>query len=53
MTSSLRALLEDESGATLVEYTLIVTLIAIVAILVIKLFGTNTSTVLNSAAGSI
>jgi Flp pilus assembly pilin Flp len=53
MLKCIRELLADETGATLVEYTLVLTLIAIVSILVIKLFGQNTSTILNSAAVSV
>jgi len=53
MTNALRNLLTDNSGATLVEYALVLTLIAIVSIICIKLFGTNTSTLLNSAASSV
>lgn len=43
----------DTQGATLVEYTLVMTLIAIVCIVAIKVFGANTSTLLSSAAGSV
>jgi Flp pilus assembly pilin Flp len=53
MTHRIRKLLSDTDGATLVEYTLVLTLIAIVCIVAIKTFGLHTSTVLNSAATSI
>jgi Flp pilus assembly pilin Flp len=46
-------MLADESGATLVEYTLILTFIAVVSILAVKLLGQSTSSLLSSAAGSI
>lgn len=43
----------DEEGASLVEYALLVALIAVVAIAAIILLGTNASTKLNSAATAI
>ena len=53
MTTTIRRMMEDTSGATLVEYTLILTMIAIIAIGVIKLLGSNTCTLLNSAASTV
>ncbi len=53
MLATLRTLCAGDGGATLVEYALIVALIAVVAIAAIKLFGTNTSTTLHTAATSI
>lgn len=53
MIQTLKAMLVDEDGATLVEYALIVALIAVVAIIVIKTLGNNASTVLSNAAGQI
>jgi pilus assembly protein Flp/PilA len=53
MIQTLKDMLRNEDGATLVEYSLIVALIAVVAIIVIKTLGNNASTVLSSAAGSI
>lgn len=53
MLHYLRAMLEDNGGATLVEYALLLSLIAVVCVLSIKLVGTNTSTLLNSAAKSM
>jgi Flp pilus assembly pilin Flp len=50
---SLRRLLVDRSGATLVEYALILSLIAIAAIAAINFFGQGTVSVLSSAAASI
>ena len=47
------SMLRDEEGASLVEYALIVALIAVVAIVVVRTLGQNASTVLNSAASSI
>ena len=48
-----RRLASDEDGATLVEYALIVALIAVVAIAAISLLGKNASTTLSKAASSI
>ncbi len=41
MKNSLQTLMQDESGATLVEYGLIVSLIAIACIAAITLLGTK------------
>ena len=53
MIQTLKAMLANEDGATLVEYALIVALIAVVAIIVIKTLGTNASSVLSTAASSV
>ena len=53
MLTTLKSMLANEDGATLVEYALIVALIAVVAIIVIKTLGTNASSVLSGAASSI
>jgi pilus assembly protein Flp/PilA len=45
--SSLRARLERQEGQALVEYALILALIAIVSIAVLKLIGVNVSRVFN------
>ena len=45
--------MRDEDGATLVEYALLVALIAVVCIAAVTLIGTNVSTKLNSAANSL
>jgi pilus assembly protein Flp/PilA len=46
-------MLRDEEGATMVEYGLLVALIAMVALVAIKVLGTNLSTLFSSAAGSV
>lgn len=46
-------MLRDERGASLIEYALVLTLIAVVAIVVIATFGSNVSATLNSEALSI
>jgi pilus assembly protein Flp/PilA len=53
MIRDFMAMLRDEKGASLVEYALLVALIAVVAIVVVKLLGQNASSVLSSAATSI
>lgn len=50
---SLRALWCDEAGAQLVEYVLLVSLIAIVCIVGVQLFGQGVLTLYNNAANSL
>ena len=50
---SLRKLLVREDGATMVEYGLMVALIAIVCIAAVTLFGTSVKALFSSSAGSI
>lgn len=44
---------QDERGASMVEYILLVVFIAIIAIVAVKLLGTNVSKKFNSAANSL
>ncbi|MGR4064678.1 MAG: Flp family type IVb pilin [Vulcanimicrobiaceae bacterium] len=53
MLATFSNMLRDEEGATLVEYALIVALIAVVAIAAISLLGKNASSTLNTAATSV
>ncbi|HTU81031.1 MAG TPA: Flp family type IVb pilin [Candidatus Acidoferrales bacterium] len=53
MVRNFMAMLRDDEGASLVEYALLVALIAVVAIVVVRTLGQNASSVLNSAATSI
>jgi pilus assembly protein Flp/PilA len=53
IATAARKLLRNDEGATMVEYALLVALIAVVVIGAVRLLGTNTSTVLNNAAGNI
>lgn len=53
MLPMLRALLADEAGVQLVEYGLLASLIAIVAMASVALFGQNVSTLYAAIAGSI
>jgi pilus assembly protein Flp/PilA len=46
-------LFKDEEGASLVEYALLVALIAVVALAAIKLLGSGASTALTSAANEL
>jgi pilus assembly protein Flp/PilA len=48
-----RGFLRNEEGATMVEYALLVTLIAIVVIGAVTLLGSNTNNKLNDAAGNL
>ena len=49
----LRARIDDERGASLVEYALLVALIAVVCIAAVSLLGQNASAKLDTAAQSI
>jgi Flp pilus assembly pilin Flp len=49
----LRAIWSNDEGATLVEYVLLISLFVIVCVAAIKVFGTWTSTSLNSAGTSL
>ncbi|HEY2813096.1 MAG TPA: Flp family type IVb pilin [Acidimicrobiales bacterium] len=49
----LRARFDDEKGASLVEYALLVALIAVVCIAAITLLGNNASSKFNSVGSSI
>jgi pilus assembly protein Flp/PilA len=53
MYNAFASMIQDEEGATLVEYALIVSLIAVVAIVGVKLVGTNIGTSFTNTAGSI
>lgn len=43
----------DDDGASLVEYVLLVALIAVVCLAAVTLLGTNTSAKLTTAAGAL
>ena len=49
----LRARFDDEKGASLVEYALLVALIAVVCIAAVTLLGKNASTKFDSVGSSI
>ncbi|MGA7200982.1 MAG: Flp family type IVb pilin [Candidatus Cybelea sp.] len=46
-------MIRDEQGATMVEYGLLVALIAMVALTGVKLLGTHLSTLFSAVAGSV
>lgn len=47
------SMLRDEEGATMVEYGLLVALIAMVALAAVTTLGTNLSSLFNTVAGSV
>jgi pilus assembly protein Flp/PilA len=51
--SKLFAFLQDESGATAIEYGLIAALIAVVIITAVKLVGTNLDVTFNAVAAAV
>jgi pilus assembly protein Flp/PilA len=53
MFARLRKLLEDSRGASMVEYALLVVLIAIIAIVAVQIAGENVSEVFSSVADSL
>jgi pilus assembly protein Flp/PilA len=53
MTGLMKSLWQDESGATAVEYGLMVALIAVVIITAVGLIGTNLTARFNAAATAI
>jgi len=53
MLNHLTSMISDEEGATMVEYGLLVALIALVAFAAIKVLGTNLSSLFSTAATSV
>jgi pilus assembly protein Flp/PilA len=53
MLTALKRFYRDEEGATMVEYALMVALIAVVCIGVVTTLGTRVNTKFNSAAGAM
>ena len=53
MLTLIRSLIRDEEGATMVEYGLLVALIAMVAFAGVSALGINISTLYGAVAGSI
>jgi len=53
MQNRLHTVLENEEGATMVEYALMIALIAAVAITAVTLVGTNVTAEFNKVAGLI
>lgn len=53
MITTFNSMLRDEDGATMVEYGLLVALIAMVALVGVTTLGNNLKSLFNSVAGSI
>jgi len=53
MLHTLKSMIRDEEGATMVEYGLLVALIALVALGAVKTIGTNLSGLFTSVANSL
>jgi pilus assembly protein Flp/PilA len=53
MITTLKTMIRDEEGATMVEYGLLVALIAIVALGAVTLIGKNLSTLFNTVATTL
>jgi pilus assembly protein Flp/PilA len=53
MLSNLKTMIRDEEGATMVEYGLLVALIALVALGAVKAIGTSLSTLFTSVANTL
>jgi pilus assembly protein Flp/PilA len=53
LSNRLRALVRDDSGQDLLEYALLVGLIALVAYGAVQLTGTNVNTIFNNIAGKL
>lgn len=53
MLTTILQLVRDEDGATMVEYGLLIALIALVAITAVKTLGSNISTLFSTVAGSV
>ena len=47
------SMLRDEEGATMVEYGLLVALIAMVALVAVQALGVNLSSLFSTVAGSV
>jgi pilus assembly protein Flp/PilA len=53
MVEKMKELLYDEEGATMVEYALMLALIAVVAITAVQLIGTNVTAKFNAAGNAL
>jgi pilus assembly protein Flp/PilA len=53
MLHTLKSMIRDEEGATMVEYGLLVALIALVALGAVTAIGTNLKTLFNTVATSL
>lgn len=53
MLNIIKSMIRDEEGATMVEYGLLVALIALVALGAVQTLGLNLSTMFTGVAGSL
>ena len=53
LNAAVRKLVRNDEGATMVEYALLVALIAVVVIAAVSLLGTNASTSLSQSGSAI
>jgi len=53
MLQTLKSMIRDEDGATMVEYGLLVALIALVAIVGVTALGKSVNTLFNTVANSV
>jgi Flp pilus assembly pilin Flp len=53
MFTSLLEILDDDAGASLVEYALIIALVSVIAVAALKLLGASTSASLNNSVNAI
>jgi pilus assembly protein Flp/PilA len=53
MLNTIASMIRDEDGVTMVEYGLMLALIAIVCIIAVALIGTNLNKLFNQVAGSV
>ena len=53
ITALVRRFVKNDEAATMVEYALMLSLIAVVCIVAVQLIGTNANTIFNSIAGSL
>ncbi len=53
MLATLKSMIRDDEGATMVEYGLLVALIALVALGAVKMLGTNLSSLFNNVATTL
>ncbi len=51
--NALITMIRDEEGATMVEYGLLVSLVAMVALVGVTTLGSNLKTLFNNVAGSV
>jgi pilus assembly protein Flp/PilA len=53
LSAAIRSVVKNEEGATMVEYGLMLALIAIVCIAAVTAIGTNANTTFTNAAGAL